>query len=102
MKERNRQVDNKPTFQARIDRGWWKVLSELRSNTGKGFKELIEDALSNTYYMERQENRKYMKAVVLDKQKVVRNLRGTELLSSLWFESRDYINKSLRMKPFIY
>lgn len=46
---KNRQVDKKLTFQARIDRGWWKILLQLKAETGKGFKELIEDALVNTY-----------------------------------------------------
>lgn len=50
---KNRQVDKKDTFQARIDKGWWKVLMQLKTETGKGFKELIEDALINTYYIGR-------------------------------------------------
>ncbi len=47
----NRQVDKKNTFQARVDKGWWKVLMQLKTETGKGIKELIEDALINTYYI---------------------------------------------------
>lgn len=41
--------DKNLTFQQRIDVGWWKILSQLRTDTGKSFKELVEHALSNTY-----------------------------------------------------
>lgn len=43
------QSDKKLTFQQRIDMGWWKILSQLRTDTGKTFKELVEDALSDAY-----------------------------------------------------
>ena len=46
---KGKQVNKNLTFHARIDRGWWKILSQLRTDTGKGFKELIEDALINIY-----------------------------------------------------
>ncbi len=48
---KSRLVNKNSTFHARIDKGWWKILSQLRTETGKGFKELIEDALINTYYI---------------------------------------------------
>ena len=37
------------TFQVRLDKGWWKILSQLRTDTGKSFKELVEGALSDAY-----------------------------------------------------
>lgn len=48
---KSKHVNKNSTFHARIDKGWWKILSQLRTDTGKGFKELIEDALINTYYI---------------------------------------------------
>lgn len=48
-KTENRQIDNKPTFQVRLDRYWWKILSQLKTDTGKSFKELVENSLLNTY-----------------------------------------------------
>lgn len=46
---KNRQVDKNLTFQVRIDRGWWKILSHLKTESGRGFKELVEDALTDAY-----------------------------------------------------
>lgn len=45
----SRQVDKNLTFQVRVDKGWWKILSELRTDTRMSFKDLIEDALVNCY-----------------------------------------------------
>ncbi|HXK52844.1 hypothetical protein H6802_03885 [Candidatus Nomurabacteria bacterium] len=39
----------KKTFQIRLDIGWWKILSNLRTNSGQSFKTLVEYALSETY-----------------------------------------------------
>ena len=43
------QSDKNLTFQVRIDKGWWKMLSLLRIDTGQSLKELVEDALSDVY-----------------------------------------------------
>lgn len=43
------QSDRKMTFQARIDKGWQRILLILRAKTGKPIKGLIEDALTNTF-----------------------------------------------------
>jgi hypothetical protein len=48
-KTENRQVDNNLTFQVRLNKSWWKILSQLKTDTGKSFKELVEDSLLNTY-----------------------------------------------------
>lgn len=45
----SQQVDNKGTFQARIDKGWQRILFVLRAKTGRPIKGLIEDALMRTY-----------------------------------------------------
>ncbi len=47
-KKENRQVDNNLTFQVRLNKSWWKILSQLKTDTGKSFKELVEDSLLNT------------------------------------------------------
>lgn len=46
---KSQQVDRNLSFQVRLDKGWWKILSQLRTDTGRSFKELVEGALSNTY-----------------------------------------------------
>lgn len=43
------KIDKKLTFQARLDIGWKKTLSQLKTETRMSFKGLIEDALTNTY-----------------------------------------------------
>lgn len=45
----NRQNDNKSTFQVRLDRGWRKILTTLRADTGSPIRRLVEDALSELY-----------------------------------------------------
>lgn len=46
---KNRQIDNKTTFQARLDKGWQRILLILRAKTSRPIKGLIEDALSRSY-----------------------------------------------------
>lgn len=46
---KNRQIDKITTFQARIDKGWQRILLILRAKSGRPIKGLIEDALTNTY-----------------------------------------------------
>jgi hypothetical protein len=57
----NRKIDSKNTFQVVIDVGWWEILSALRTNTQKPFKELVEDALSNTYAIDKNGNPYFIK-----------------------------------------
>jgi len=45
----NRKIDEKKIFQVVIDIGWQKILLNLRAETGRSIKSLVEDALSNTY-----------------------------------------------------
>lgn len=45
----SRQVTKKKTFQIRIDSGWWKILSQLKTDLGWSFKELVEHALVESY-----------------------------------------------------
>jgi len=45
----NLQSDKKSTFQVRIDKGWWKILTLLRIDTGESLKGLVEHALSQSY-----------------------------------------------------
>lgn len=45
----SRQSDKNNTFQIRIDRFWWKILSQLKTNTGDTFKSLVEGALAEVY-----------------------------------------------------
>lgn len=35
--------------QVRINDGWWKILAHIKADTRTTFKELVENALSNTY-----------------------------------------------------
>lgn len=49
MNMKSQQSDKKTTFQARIDKGWQRILMTLRAKTGRPVKELIEDALVKTY-----------------------------------------------------
>lgn len=49
---RNRQVDNKSTFQARLDIGWRPMLLKLRATTGKTIKQLVENALCDAYALD--------------------------------------------------
>jgi hypothetical protein len=50
---KNRKVDSKNTFQVVVDRGWWEILAKLRISSRKSFRELVEDALSNTYAIDK-------------------------------------------------
>ncbi len=45
----SRQVTKKSTFQIRLDNGWWKILSQLKTDSGESFKSLVEYALAETY-----------------------------------------------------
>ena len=45
----SRQVTKKNTFQIRLDIGWWKILSQLRTDSGESFKSLVEYALAEVY-----------------------------------------------------
>jgi hypothetical protein len=45
----SQQNDKKLTFQIRVDRGLWKILSQLRTDHGWSFKELTEHALVEMY-----------------------------------------------------
>ncbi len=42
-------VDKNKTFQVRIDRGWQKMLQELKKTTGRSIGGLVNDAITNTY-----------------------------------------------------
>lgn len=46
---KSRQSDKKLTFQIRVDKGWWKLLSELRTEYRVPFKALVEIALTEVY-----------------------------------------------------
>ncbi len=46
---KNLQIDKKTTFQVRLDRGWQKILTQLRGEYGMSIKALVEQALSDTY-----------------------------------------------------
>lgn len=46
---KNRQIDTKSTFQVRIDKGWQKILTQLRAETRMTIRALVEQALSNNY-----------------------------------------------------
>ena len=48
-KTESRQIDNNLTFQVRLNKSWWKILSQLRTDTRKSFKELVENALTSAY-----------------------------------------------------
>jgi len=45
----SQQSGKKITFQVRVDRGLWKVLSQLKTDYGWSFKELTEHALIEMY-----------------------------------------------------
>ncbi|EKE00175.1 MAG: hypothetical protein ACD_22C00082G0018 [uncultured bacterium] len=45
----SQQSDKKKTFQIRLDRGWWKILSQLKTNTRWSFRSLVEHALVEMY-----------------------------------------------------
>ncbi len=48
MKEIDKSTKKK-TFQVRIDRGWRKILTQLRADSGMTIRALVEDALSHVY-----------------------------------------------------
>ena len=45
----SRQIDKKPTFQIRVDRGYWKILSQIRTDYHMSFKELVEHAIAEMH-----------------------------------------------------
>jgi hypothetical protein len=50
----NRLIDKKSTFQVRIDRGWQKILLQLRAETEMTIRALVEDALSDSYPIDKK------------------------------------------------
>lgn len=50
---KNRQIDKKTTFQVRIDREWQRLLTQLRADTKMTIRALVEQALSNTYAIDK-------------------------------------------------
>ena len=45
----SKQINKKTTFLIRIDYGWWKILSQLKTDYEMPFRELVEYALSEMY-----------------------------------------------------
>lgn len=45
----SRQNDNKKTFQIRVSKEWWVVLSHFRTISHMSFKQLVEEALKESY-----------------------------------------------------
>ena len=58
---KSEQVNKQLTFQVRVEKGWWRILSQLRTDEKRSFKELVEDALVNTYMIENGKVRRVSK-----------------------------------------
>lgn len=55
------QIDIKSTKQVRVDAGWHKILSLLRVELETPMRSLIEEALSNTYTVDKNGKPKKIK-----------------------------------------
>lgn len=49
---KSKNVNKNKDFHVRIDKGWQDILIIFKSSEKTSFKDLIEDALSNTYIIE--------------------------------------------------
>ena len=45
----SKQINKNSSFLIRIDKGWWKMLSRLRTDYHRSFKGLVEHALTEAY-----------------------------------------------------
>lgn len=56
MEKKNRKIDQKTTFQVVIDKGWQVILTHLKAESRKSIRSHVEDALSNTYGLDKSGN----------------------------------------------
>lgn len=45
----SKQIYNKTSFLVRLDIGWWKILSRIKTRSGRSFKDIVEYALSEVF-----------------------------------------------------